>query len=147
LRQRRHARPSANTANVAREINAQDSANRVPAANAATPASANRGPAARAGILVPPASELASAMRGVTDPQLAAQVAPDGDYDAAECVVHLGHIGAVPASQQPVLDRAAAAWRSDLVRELGETGAAQMIGSSVNMLEPTPPALRMAAIA
>jgi len=138
---------SANNANAEREVNAQVGGNAAATANASTHVTTNHGPAAQAGIVVPPASELAAAMRGIADPQLAAQVAPDGDYDAAECVVHLGHTAAVSASQQPVLGRAAASWRASLVRELGEGGAAQMIGSSVNMLEPTPPALRMAAIA
>jgi hypothetical protein len=116
-------------------------------ANAASPAPPTQSASARAGIVVPATSELAAAMHGISDPQLAAQVAPDGNYDAAECVVHLGQAGPVPAGQRPVLDRASAAWRASLVHELGEAGAAQMIGSSVSMLESTPPALRMAAIA
>lgn len=134
--------PAANRAEAPRGGNEA-----IAGANAVSPAPAAQTESAQIGIVVPPASELAAAMRGIGDPQLAAQVAPDGDYDAAECVVHIGQAGPVTANQQPVLDRVASAWRASLVHELGETGAAQMIGSSVNMLEPTPPALRMAAIA
>ncbi len=122
--------------------------NAVAPANVAEPAPpANATAAAPIGIAAPPAAELQAAMNSISDPQLAAQVAPDGAYEAAECVVHIGQFEPVPAGQEAALTRASAAWRASIVRELGETGAAQMIGSSVNPLQPTPPALRQAAVA
>lgn len=134
--------PAANTGNAVGTDNATGPA------NAAGPAPAvNAAAAAATGIETPPAAELQAAMNGITDPQLAAQVAPDGAYEAAECVVHIGQFERVPAGQEAVLTRAAAAWRAAVVRELGETSAAQLIGSSVNPLQPTPPPLRQAAVA
>ena len=131
--------PPANT------VNAVETAGPAAPANAAGPAPAAIA-TATTGIETPPAAELQAAMNSISDPQLAAQVAPDGDYDAAECVVHIGQFEPVPAAQEAALTRATAAWRARVVRELGETGAAQMIGSSVNPLQPTPPALRRAAV-
>lgn len=127
--------------------NQANSADAVMPANVSEPAPAANVAAAPAGIEAPPAAELQAAMNSISDPQLAAQVAPDGDYDAAECVVHIGQFEPAPASLEPALTRAAAAWRARVVRELGETSAAQLIGSSVNPLQPTPPALRQAAVA
>jgi hypothetical protein len=131
--------PSANIGNEAQA----DAIQGAPANSAA----ANSAAAAAGAIQVPTAAELRAAMATITDEQLAAQVAPDGDYDAAECVVHIALLEPVPAGLEQALDRAGAAWRARVVRELGEEGAAQMIGSSVNPLTPTPPALRQAAAA
>lgn len=114
---------------------------------ATAPAAAANGSTAATGIETPPAAELQTALNSITDPQLAAQVAPDGAYDAADCVVHIGQFEPVPARQEAALAAAAAAWRASVVRELGEDGAAQLIGSSVNPLQPTPAALRRAAVA
>ena len=100
------------------------------------------------GLTVPSPDELQAALAGIDDPQLRQQVAPDGSYDAADCVVHIGQMDPVPVGQQEALDNASDAWRRGLARELGgETEANQMIGSSVNMLQPTPVPLRQAAVA
>ena len=107
-----------------------------------------RGDGAAGGLTVPSPDELQAALAGIDDPQLRQQVAPDGSYDAADCVVHIGQMDPVPVGQQEALDNASDAWRRGLARELGgETEANQMIGSSVNMLQPTPAPLRQAAVA
>ena len=106
------------------------------------------GDGAAGGLIVPPRDELQAALAGIDDPQLRQQVAPDGSYDAADCVVHIGQMDPVPVGQQEALDNASDAWRRGLARELGgETEANQMIGSSANMLQPTPAPLRQAAVA
>jgi hypothetical protein len=89
---------------------------------------------------------LEAAMDGISDPQHAAQVAPDGDYDGADCIVHIGQLSHVPPERQASLAAASAAWRRSLVRAHGAEGAAQLIGSTVNMLAPTPTVLREAAV-
>jgi hypothetical protein len=71
-----------------------------------------------------------------------AMLGDDPDAQGAGCVVFLGQ--AEPAGAEYA--RASAAWRAGLVRRLGEDGAAQLIGSSVNPLEDTPPAARRAAV-
>ena len=105
-------------------------------------------PGAEAAIPTPPRHVLESALRSINDPQLAAQVRPDQAYGAADCVVHLG-LYRPSASAEPLIaiNRASKAWRSSLVSEMGENFAAQMIGSTVNPLEPTPAPLRQAAAA
>jgi hypothetical protein len=119
-----------------------------PAGNASAGSGRQERAAANSIIETPPRAELETALRTIEDPQLAAQVAPDGSYEGTECVVHLGQIEPVPAGAEPALERAIAAWRRAVIRELGgENEANQMIGSSVNMLAPTPPALRRAAVA
>ena len=99
-------------------------------------------------IPTPPSDVIDSALRTIDDPALAAQVRPGHGYGAADCVVHLGLYRPLATSEQRrVLDGASVAWRASLVEELGETGAQQMIGSSVNPLIPTPLPLRQAAAA
>jgi hypothetical protein len=66
----------------------------------------------------------------------------DPDARGAGCVVFLGQ--AEPT--RPGFVQASAAWRAALVRRLGEDGAAQLIGSSVNPLEDRPAAARRAAV-
>ena len=66
----------------------------------------------------------------------------DPDARGADCVVFLGQAEAAP----PSYAQASAAWRAGLVRRLGEDGAAQLIGSSVNPLQDTPAAARRAAV-
>jgi hypothetical protein len=66
----------------------------------------------------------------------------DQDAQGAGCVVFLGQ--AEP--RLPFYAQASAAWRAGLVRRLGEDGAAQLIGSSVNPLQDTPAAARRAAV-
>jgi hypothetical protein len=112
-------------------------------------ASAEAGPATSpAAIPMPPCRLLESALRSIEDPLLAAEVSPGRDYGAADCVVHLGlYRPLATAEQRAAIDRASAAWRASLVREMGEIDAQQMIGSSVNPLIPTPPPLRQAAAA
>jgi hypothetical protein len=100
-----------------------------------------------AAIPTPSRAVLQRAMRGL-DPQLADQVRPDADYDATECVVLLGlYRDGAPARQRASIDRASRVWRARVVRELGNQGANQMIGSSVNPLLPTPRPLQQAAAA
>ena len=76
---------------------------------------------------------------------LANLVGPDRTSQAMNCVVHIGQI-TTPANERAALDRASAAWRAALVRETNEQEAAQLIGSSVNMLADTPAAERQAAV-
>lgn len=73
------------------------------------------------------------------------RVGPDRMSQAMNCVVHIGQI-TTPANERAALDRASAAWRAALVRETNEQEAAQLIGSSVNMLADTPAAERQAAV-
>lgn len=101
-------------------------------------------------IPTPPREVLERAWRGIDDPQLAAQLRPDGPFGPADCVVHMGvWREQANARQRAAIDRAAKAWRAALVREYegDEQSADQMIGSSVNPLADTPPPLRQAAAA
>ena len=103
---------------------------------------------ASAVIPTPPSDVIECALRSIDDPILAAQVRPGNGYGAADCVVHLGLYRRVATDEQrSAINRASEAWRTSLVKELGETEAQQMIGSSVNPLIPTPPPLRKAAAA
>jgi hypothetical protein len=102
------------------------------AANAAAPA-----PAGNAVMTTAPANATAAA-----DAVPPAVLGDDPDARGAECVVFLGQAEAAP----PSYVRASAAWRAGLVRRLGEDGAAQLIGSSVNPLQDTPAAARRAAV-
>ena len=61
------------------------------------------------------------------------------------CVIYLGQTNPGSARARAAYARAAVAWRASLVRPLGRDGAAQLIGSSVNVLADTPPATRRAA--
>jgi len=80
------------------------------------------------------------------NPQLAAQLRPGRRFEPEECVVLLGlYRDSATEGQHAAIDNAGHAWRARLVRRLGEAGARQMIGSSVNPLAPTPPLLRQAA--
>jgi hypothetical protein len=116
------------------------------AATAAAAAAAGAAPI----IATPPHAVLESAWHAIADPQLAAQLRPEGPFGAADCVVHLGvwrkH---ATARQRAAINRAAKAWRAALAREFeGDKQAAdQMIASSVNPLAGTPPPLRQAAAA
>jgi hypothetical protein len=99
-------------------------------------------------IATPPRAVLERAVRSIHDPQLAAEVRPGRRYGAADCVVLLAlYRPHANAAQRKAIDRAKKAWRAAVVRELGETDAEQMIGSSVNPLVPTPLPLRQAAAA
>jgi hypothetical protein len=104
------------------------------AANAAAPAPA--------GNAVMPANEAAPANAVAAPAGPPAILGDDPDARGAACVVFLGL--AEPAF--PSYVRASAAWRARLVRRLGEDGAAQLIGSSVNPLQDTPAAARRAAV-
>jgi hypothetical protein len=101
-------------------------------------------------IPTPPRAVLERAWHGIEDPQLAAQLPPNGPFAPADCVVHLRKWRAQGnARQQAAIDRAAKAWRAALVREGDgdQAYADQMIASSVNPLAATPPPLRQAAAA
>ena len=130
------------------EVRAGQPAEAPPAAADSVAAPGEGADLTEVGLTVPSPDELQAALAGIDDPQLRQQVAPDGSYDAADCVVHIGQMDPVPVGQQEALDNASDAWRRGLARELGgETEANQMIGSSVNMLQPTPVPLRQAAVA
>ena len=107
-------------------------------------APANR--AANASVPAPAGNVLMAAAPG--NAAAAADAAPpavlgdDPDAQGAGCVVFLGQADAA----LPSYVRASAAWRAGLVRRLGEDGAAQLIGSSVNPLQDTPAAARRAAV-
>jgi hypothetical protein len=106
------------------------------------------GPERSAVIPTPPHDVLERALASIHDPLLARQVRPDQEYDAADCIVFLGlYRPTATAEQRKAIDRASKAWRGSLVRNMGETDAQQMIGSSVNPLTPTPAPLRQAAAA
>jgi hypothetical protein len=101
-------------------------------------------------IPIPTPEVLAEAWAGIADPQLAAQLRPEGPFAPADCVVHLGIYRPLASPKQRIaIDRAGKAWRAAVVREFegSETEAAQMIASSVNPLADTPPVLRQAAAA
>ncbi|TMJ19207.1 MAG: hypothetical protein E6G92_05235 [Alphaproteobacteria bacterium] len=97
-------------------------------------------------IPAPPSAAIERAWRSIDDPQLAAQLRPGRRLEPEECVVLLGlYRPSATRRQRSAVDHAGDAWRARLVRRLGEAGARQMIGSSVNPLAPTPPPLRQAA--
>lgn len=101
-------------------------------------------------IPTPSHTVLERAWRSIGDPQLAAQLRPEGPFAPAACVVHLGVWRAhATAAQRVAIDRASDAWRSAVRAEFGgsEIEAQQMIASSVNPLADTPAPLRQAAAA
>lgn len=111
--------------------------------SAGAPAFSAAGAAAAAGNAIMPANEAAPA-NSAAAPAVAAPAVLGDDPDArgAGCVVFLGQ--AEPT--RPSYAQASAAWRAALVRRLGQDGAAQLIGSSVNPLQDTPAAARRAAV-
>ena len=109
----------------------------------ATGAHAHAAAPASAGNATVAANEAVSAnVGGATNAPPPAVLGDDPDAQGSGCVVFLGL--AKPAS--PQYARASASWRALLVSRLGEDGAAQLIGSSVNPLQDTPAAARRAAV-
>ena len=98
---------------------------------------------AGASLLAAAASGLAAAPR--FDPT--ETLGDDAMARGPACVIYLGQTDPGSARGRAAYARASAAWRQSLVRPLGRDGAAQLIGSSVNMLADTPPATRRAAAA
>jgi hypothetical protein len=107
------------------------------------PAYSAAGAAAAEGNAVMTANEAGPASVAAAPTAAApAVLGDDPDAQGAGCVVFLGQ--AKPG--RPSYARASAAWRAALVRRLGEDGAAQLIGSSVNPLQDTPATARGAAV-